>query len=161
MKPAYEAVARAFAPESDCLVAQVNADDMSNKEIAQRYEIRSFPTIKFFPKGADTKEPIAYTSGRSEQQFVDFLNEHCGTHRTTSGLLDNLAGKIQELDVLASQYWSELPSREEIYNNAKAYITQQSTDTDVRIRSAADYYVKAMERIKAKGDSWLAKEQAR
>lgn len=69
MKPAYEKVALAFASEPDVIVAQVNADDMSNKEVAQRYEIRSFPTIKFFPKGS--KEPMAYSAGRSEQQFVD------------------------------------------------------------------------------------------
>lgn len=69
MKPAYEKVALAFGSEPDVVVAQVNADDMSNKEVAQRYEVRSFPTIKFFPKGS--KEPIAYSSGRSEEQFVD------------------------------------------------------------------------------------------
>ncbi|TXT11633.1 uncharacterized protein COLE_02043 [Cutaneotrichosporon oleaginosum] len=159
MKPAYEKVALAFAPEEDVIVAQVNADDMSNKHIAQRYEVRSFPTIKFFPKGS--KEPVAYNSGRSEQQFVDFLNENCGTNRTPSGLLNDIAGKIHDLDVLAQKYWSELPSREEVYNNAKAYVTQQSAGLDTRARTAAAYYVKAMERIKAKGDAWLTKEQAR
>ncbi|BEI96880.1 hypothetical protein CcaverHIS631_0204690 [Cutaneotrichosporon cavernicola] len=159
MKPAYENVAKAFAPEEDVIVAQVNADDMSNKPIAQRYEVRSFPTIKFFSKGS--KEPIMYTSGRSEEQFVDFLNEQCGTYRTPSGLLNDLAGKIKELDVLAQSYWAELPSREEIYDNAKAYVTAQSADVDGHIRTAAAYYVKAMERIKAKGDAWIAKEHAR
>lgn len=85
----------------------------------------------------------------------------CGTHRTASGLLDNLAGKIKHLDELAYKYYSELPSREEIYNNARAYITAQSIDTDKKVRSAADYYIKAMERIKAKGDAWVEKEQTR
>lgn len=48
-----------------------------------------------------------------------------------------------------------------MYNNAKAYVTAQSTDVDARLSTAAAYYVKAMERIKAKGDAWLAKEQTR
>lgn len=69
MKPAYEKVAKAFATETDCLVAHVNADEAENKPIASRYDVRSFPTIKFFPKGAE--EPIHYDSGRSEAQFVD------------------------------------------------------------------------------------------
>lgn len=42
-----------------------------------------------------------------------------------------------------------------------AYVTAQSADVDTRVRTAASYYVKAMERIKAKGDAWLTKEQGR
>lgn len=69
MKPAYERVARAFQPESDCVVAQMNADDEENKPVAGKYGVRSFPTIKFFPKGG--AEPILYSSGRSEEQFAE------------------------------------------------------------------------------------------
>jgi hypothetical protein len=69
MKPAYENVARAFASEPDCVVAHMNADEADNKPIASKYDVRSFPTIKFFPKGSKT--PINYESGRSEGQFVE------------------------------------------------------------------------------------------
>lgn len=69
MKPTYEKIAKAWESESDCLVAHVNADEAENKPIASRYDVRSFPTIKFFPKGA--KEPIAYDSGRTEEQFAE------------------------------------------------------------------------------------------
>jgi hypothetical protein len=69
MKPAYENVARAFASEPDCVVAHMNADEADNKPIASKYDVRSFPTIKFFPKGSKT--PINYEVGRSEGQFVD------------------------------------------------------------------------------------------
>lgn len=69
MKPAYENVARAFATESNCVVAHMDADEADNKPIASKYDVRSFPTIKFFPKGG--KSPIAYESGRSEGQFIE------------------------------------------------------------------------------------------
>jgi protein disulfide-isomerase A6 len=69
MKPTYESVARAFASESNCVVAHMNADEENNKPVASKYGVRSFPTIKFFPKGG--KEPIAYESGRSEEQFIE------------------------------------------------------------------------------------------
>jgi len=69
MKSAYENVARAFASEPDCVVAHMNADEADNKPIASKYDVRSFPTIKFFPKGSKT--PINYESGRSEGQFVE------------------------------------------------------------------------------------------
>jgi len=70
MKPAYENVARAFASESNCVVAGMNADEAENKPIASKYDVRSFPTIKFFPKG-DDKTPIMYSQGRSEEQFIE------------------------------------------------------------------------------------------
>lgn len=70
MKPAYENVARAFASESKCVVAQMNADEPQNKPVASKYDVRSFPTIKFFPKGAD-KTPVQYSLGRTEEQFVE------------------------------------------------------------------------------------------
>jgi protein disulfide-isomerase A6 len=69
MKPAYENVARAFVSESDCVVAQMDADAADNKPVAGRFGVKSFPTIKFFPKGSSL--PIAYESGRSEEQFID------------------------------------------------------------------------------------------
>ncbi len=69
LKPTYEKVARAFAAESNCVVAQMDADDAQNKPIAQEYGVTSFPTIKFFPKGGES--PIAYNLGRSEAQFVE------------------------------------------------------------------------------------------
>jgi protein disulfide-isomerase A6 len=74
MKPAYEKVARAFLSESNCVVAQMNADDADNKPVASKYDVRSFPTIKFFPKGSD-KTPIQYNLGRTEEQFVEVSHQ--------------------------------------------------------------------------------------
>ena len=70
MKPAYEAAARAFLSESNCVVAQMDADAAENKPLAGKYGVRSFPTINFFPKGAKD-EPIKYETGRTEVQFIE------------------------------------------------------------------------------------------
>lgn len=54
----------------------MDADEAKNKPVAERYGVRSYPTIKFFPKGADKSvsyEPDAYELGRSESDFVEFL----------------------------------------------------------------------------------------
>lgn len=155
MKPAYEAVARAFINEPDVVVAQMQADAPENKDIAMRYDVRSFPTIKFFPK--NSTEWISYDMARTEGQFTVFLNEQCGTHRTASGLLDDAAGRVAMLDALARKYVSDLPSRADIAAKTKEAIADVAKDT----RAAADYYVKAMERIAAKGDAWLKKESTR
>ncbi|WVQ67880.1 protein disulfide-isomerase domain [Kwoniella botswanensis] len=159
MKPAYEKVAKAFLSESDCVVAQMDADAAPNKPVAAKYDVRSFPTIKFFPKGS--KEPIAYSTGRSEQQFIDFLNEHCGTHRSITGLLSETAGKVLTLDTLASNFFTaSLPERPDVLGKAREYLATL-TGADKKTNTSAEYYVKAMERVIEKGEGWLTKEQAR
>ena len=67
-------------------MANVDADAKQNAPLAERYGIGSFPTIKFFPK--DNKEGEAYTGGRTEADFVNFLNERCGTQRAVGGGLN-------------------------------------------------------------------------
>ena len=106
MKPIYDDVAKTFLPESNvcyhysvvlgtglnsatcfqCVVANVDADAKANAPLATKYEIGSFPTIKFFAK--DNKEPESYEGGRSEADFVEFLNQKCGTNRAVGGGLN-------------------------------------------------------------------------
>jgi protein disulfide-isomerase A6 len=59
--------------------------------------------ILVFPKGSETKEPVAYEEGRSEQDFVGYLNEKAGTHRVAGGGLTDSAGRIVDLDALAGK----------------------------------------------------------
>jgi hypothetical protein len=72
---------------AQCVVANIDADDQKNKPVAQRYGVSGFPTIKFFPKGST--EPVAYEGGRGEEDFVNFLNEKCGTQRAVGGGLSD------------------------------------------------------------------------
>lgn len=153
MKAAYEKVARAFEREPEVVVAQMNADADENKALASKFGVRSFPTIKFFPKGS-ADEPIAYESGRTEDQFTEFLNLHGKTHRTVAGLLDSTAGLLEEGSAWVSSYLSDIPSRAELFEQAKTYAKSAAKDA----KSSADYYVRAMERIQEKGDEWLNKE---
>lgn len=55
-----------------------------------KYEISSFPTLKFFSK--DDKTPVDYDGERSEEAFVNFLNEKCGTSRAVGGGLNDEVG---------------------------------------------------------------------
>ena len=55
--------------------------------MGEKYGVKGFPTIKFFPKGED-KTPIDYDKGRSEEDLVKYLNEKCGTERQVGGGLN-------------------------------------------------------------------------
>lgn len=57
--------------------------------------------IPVFPKGSEKKEALNYEQGRSENDFVKYLNEKAGTHRLAGGGLSDSAGRIVDLDELA------------------------------------------------------------
>ncbi|RIA89439.1 protein disulfide-isomerase tigA precursor [Glomus cerebriforme] len=144
LAPTYEKVAQNYAQESDCVVA--NIDATQNKDIAEKYEIRGFPTIKFFPKG-ENKTSIDYQGGRSEKDFVDFLNKNCGTHRLVGGGLSEEAGKIPELDALAVKFTNANTQKD-----ADSVIKETKAAADKSDSKFAQYYVKVMEKIQDKKD---------
>ncbi|RLN98790.1 hypothetical protein BBJ28_00023433, partial [Nothophytophthora sp. Chile5] len=76
LAPTYEAVATSFKKASNVVVAEVDADNY--KDLGSKFGVTGFPTLKFFPEGST--EPEDYKGGRSEDDFVAFLNEKAGTH---------------------------------------------------------------------------------
>ena len=79
----YDTVATAFENEENVIVAKVDATE--NNAVSSRYEVKGYPTIKFFPRGSD--KVVDYQSARSADAFVDFLNENAGTRRKVDGTL--------------------------------------------------------------------------
>ena len=79
LKPVYEKVASAFGAERKVVVAAVDAT--AARDVSSRFEVRGYPTIKFFPRGTAAKEAEEYEGGRSVDDFVAFLNNKAGTHR--------------------------------------------------------------------------------
>ncbi|KAK9702771.1 hypothetical protein K7432_011079 [Basidiobolus ranarum] len=151
LAPIYEKVANAFAGESNCVVAKLDAT--TDKAMAEKYEVKGYPTLKFFPKGND-KTPISYDLGRTEEDLINFLNENCATHRLPGGGLSSEAGKIAQLDELAHQYVSAgAEKRDELYKQAQALSEELKT-------RYAKYYVKVMDKIKA-NSQYLQKEITR
>jgi len=152
LKPTYEKVAQDFQSESDCIVANIDADAAPNKPIAERYGVRGFPTIKFFPKGS--KEPVDYAGGRSEDDFVSFLNEQCGTQRAAGGGLTNSAGRLPELDVLANKFFvATSDARDSIYREALALAATAGV--------TGKHYIKVMEKVVNGTEAYFEKEATR
>lgn len=78
-----------------------NVDATVEKAVAEKYGVTGYPTIKFFAADGTVQE---YNSGRTEQDFIDFINQKTGTQRVAGGLLNTQAGRIPELDELAQQF---------------------------------------------------------
>ncbi|KAK4632257.1 Disulfide-isomerase [Fulvia fulva] len=98
LKPTWEKVATDFASEDGVTIANIDCESPTAKATAQRFGVKSYPTIKFFPKGDLKGED--YSSGRTEEALVTFLNEKAGTFRAPGGTLNNLAGVIPSLDTV-------------------------------------------------------------
>ncbi|KAJ3075058.1 hypothetical protein HDU98_009346 [Podochytrium sp. JEL0797] len=151
LAPVYEKVAKAFATESNCVVA--NVDATVNKDVAEKYEVKGYPTIKFFPAGST--EPETYESGRDEQAFIDFLNEKCGTDRVVGGSLGPKAGLVQSFDEIVNKFKTASKSvRKELIAEAKELAKATKN-------AHAKFYPKFMEKIIKDGDAYIAKEVAR
>ncbi|CAG8489497.1 13199_t:CDS:10 [Ambispora gerdemannii] len=148
LAPIYEKVASYYSQEPECIVA--NLDATAHKDIAETYEVKGYPTIKYFAKG-DDKTPIEYDGGRTEQDFVAFLNEHCGTERVVGGGLSDKAGKIPELDEYAQKFI--IASKESI-GSVIEEARKIAAKLDTRF---SKYYIKVMEKIREKQD-YVTKE---
>jgi len=153
LKPIYEDVAKDFASESNCVVANVDADAQVNRPLAEKYEIGSFPTIKFFSK--DNKaEPEDYDGERTEEAFVEFLNEKCGTKRVAGGGLSALAGRLPELDELATKFFDATAAvRQTIFKDASALAAT--------VGPAASHYIRVMEKVVNGSEAYIEKEALR
>ncbi|KAI9816849.1 MAG: hypothetical protein M1827_001494 [Pycnora praestabilis] len=102
LAPIWETVANDFAAEPNVLIAKVDAEAPNAKATAQDQGVSSYPTIKFFPKGST--EPQPYAGGRTEEDFIEFMNDQAGTHRAVGGGLDAKAGTVDVLDAFVAKY---------------------------------------------------------
>lgn len=56
-------------------VGKVNAD--AHRDLGGRFEVKGYPTLKWFPKGSTTPED--YSGGRTAEDIVGFLNSKTGS----------------------------------------------------------------------------------
>lgn len=102
LAPTYEKVAAAFRFEEDVVIANLDADKY--KDLGEKYGVSGFPTLKFFPKSNKAGED--YNGGRDLDDFVNFINEKCGTSRDGKGQYTSKAGIVAHLDDLVKEFVS-------------------------------------------------------
>lgn len=153
LKPTYEQVAIDFKNEPGVVIANVDADAASNRPLAQKYGVGSFPTIKFFPKG-NKEEPLDYDGERTEEAFVSYLNSQCGTHRAAGGLLNDIAGRHPEIDSLASRFVAATGSaRDTLFQDAQLFAGA--------FGQKYKYYLRVMEKVINGTEDYVEKESKR
>ncbi|KAI9299257.1 disulfide isomerase [Neoconidiobolus thromboides FSU 785] len=75
LAPIYEKLADSFAKHQDkVIIAKVDAD--THKDLGNKYDIKGYPTLKWFPVGSD--EPEDYEGARELEALQDFIKERTG-----------------------------------------------------------------------------------
>ena len=150
MAPIWETVAQDYAAEPNVLIAKVDAEAENAKATAQEQGVKSYPTIKYFPKGSTTPEP--YEGGRTESDLLSFMNEKAGTHRMAGGKLDELGGTIPSLDSIIGTLTG---------GEGVSSLSENLKDAAKGLNDKyAEYYVKVSDKI-SKNQGYAEKELAR
>lgn len=137
------------------MVAKVDAEGDNSKATAQAQGVTSYPTIKYFPAGS--KEPEGYAGGRSEKDFIAFLNEKAGTHRAVGGGLDAYAGTIETLNSIVDSFTSAATPLTDALAQAQKEAEGLKEQAQYKY---AEYYVRVFDKL-SKNDNYVSKELAR
>ncbi|KAL2323693.1 hypothetical protein Fmac_028072 [Flemingia macrophylla] len=181
LAPTYEKVATAFKSEEDVVIANLDADKY--RDLAEKYDVSGFPTLKFFPKGNKAGEE--YGGGRDLDDFVAFINEKSGTSRDGKGQLTSQvseftlkrkearvwlyfilffgsgsgsfggAGIVESLDILVKEFVAA--SNEE----KKSVLTRMEEEVEKLKGSPSRYgkiYLKAAKKYMEKGSDYAKNE---
>ena len=101
-----------------------------------------------------TDSPIDYDGPRTEEGFIEFLNEKCGTHRTVGGLLDDKAGRLEQLDALAAKFFEETAA-------ARQTLLKEASDLASALGAGAKHYLRVMEKVVNGSEEYVEKESKR
>ena len=120
LAPEYSKAAKKLkALENPTSLAKV--DSTVEKAVAERFQIKGYPTLKFFVNGS----PIDFNGGRTEDEIVSWINKKSGT--AVRELLDTVALEkfIADHDVAVVFFGSKEAAEFKIYEK----VAQGSEDT--------------------------------
>ena len=118
--------------DSPMVLAKVDATEA--KDLAKKYEVNGFPTIKFFKNGKASD----YSGGRVEAEIVAWVSKRTGPAFVTIASEDELTKMQETKDAFALGVFDSLESE-----NAKAFIALADSDENLPYAVTIDAAVKA------------------
>lgn len=151
LAPEYEKLGKAFAGDSEVLIAEVDATEYG--ELATRFDVNGYPTLKYFPAGS--AEPEAYEGERTAEGMLGFINSKAGTSRRLDGSLAPEAGRVAALDeILANANFA-------VTADVLAALKAAASSLSGKEAKAAELYLAVADKVHTKGADYVAKEIAR
>ncbi|KXZ44226.1 hypothetical protein GPECTOR_71g587 [Gonium pectorale] len=131
------------------VIAKVNAD--AHRSIGDKFDVRGFPTIKYFPAGKPANKDTVqdYNQARTATAFLDFLKEKLNA--------DKGFARVEALDSFAKKFASA-EDKAAVLAETKAALEAVEGD---EAKANGALYIKFMEKAAEKGASYLSTEKAR
>lgn len=121
LAPEYEKAAKALAEDkSEIKLAKVDATVES--KLGEKYEVRGYPTLKFFREG----KPQEYGGGRTSPDIVNWLKKKTGPPAATHDTVDAAKAAIEKAEVYIMGFFKDVESAA-----AKAYLEVAASTDDV------------------------------
>lgn len=103
LAPEYAKAAQELAT-SNPEIKLCKVDATEEKELASKFEVRGFPTLKFFIKG--TSAPIDYEGGRTHPEIVSWLKKRTGPASVETTSVEDLQKKIDDNQLVGAFFGS-------------------------------------------------------
>lgn len=148
----YQRLGQIFQRDAEhVVIARFNAAKAKNSEISERYGIRGFPTLYFFPKGED-KVPVIYNGKRTVPDLLSYLNGVISRPRLLDGELSWQYGVQPVLSNHVARFLFD--ESEEVREMAKnSFASQVQTNKEAGVEVYKDLMAKAMAVEQEKG--WM------
>jgi len=105
LAPEYEAAAKALATDHPNIkLGKVDATQHSG--LAEKFEVRGYPTLKFFSKG----KPMEYAGGRTSDTIISWLVKKTGPAAKTLESVEDGKAFIEEQDIAVIGFFKDLES---------------------------------------------------
>lgn len=128
MAPEYAKAATQLADEkSEVILAKIDATEQG--ELAEKYEIRGYPTIKFFRSG----NAVEYSGGRSAEDIVKWLNKKTGPAAKTLTTADEAKDYKSSSKVVVAGLFSDVEGAD-----AKAFLEAAAINDEIPFAVSSD-----------------------
>jgi protein disulfide-isomerase A6 len=77
LKPTWDELADALAEQDDVLVVDVDCTEDGNKDLCAQYDVKGFPTVKYFT-GSTGAKGEDYNGGRTLEALREFVDANLG-----------------------------------------------------------------------------------
>lgn len=144
-----------FEDEPSVVIAAVDCD--AHGSLAEKYEVKGFPTLKFF--GKEESAPEEYEGGRQLEDFVTFINEKAGLDFAVDGGVVPSGGVVEEISEHIKSYISASTAeeREKVMDSCKEEVGKLNSMAQGNFK----YYSKVFAKIAEKGIEYVKAERER
>jgi len=112
LAPEYAKAAGILA-EKESTIALAKLDATEEPKIAEQFEVRGYPTLKFFRNGKDTE----YNGGRTADTIVSWLEKKTGPPAKTLATVDEAKAFVADNDIAVIGFFDSVDS-----DGAKAFL---------------------------------------